>query len=346
MARQILSISDIGSVFINKLNSLFEELYSKHETASYDDRACLKRFVDEMNTKAALLGMTNTTFYDPVGLQPIEAIPGINLSGYPGVFSIEDHNSTTAMDVLRMLIYASGLQHINDAWNIPSFTLNFMRNLSEITATINSSVYISATYQASIDALLNDYEILGGKTGTWGYSPYSAYHLAIIARSRTTGKIYAVVDMSTSTANSASDNRFKDAKKALDYVDSGGTNPSFSKGGCVVAELTPYTPSMFNRADISLRYEYGKNTNIHPASVSKIMTAILLCDNVLDLNQKVTIHKADRLPPSGYNFVAGDIVTLRNLLQCMLTESSNTSAMVIARVVGSILLDRDNNVMN
>ena len=75
------------------------------------------------------------------------------------------------------------------------------------------------------------------------------------------------------------------------------------------------------------------------------MTAILLCDNVLDLNQKVTVHEADRLPPSGYNFVAGDVLTLRDLLQCMVTESSNTSAMTIARVVGSILLDRDANVL-
>jgi len=77
------------------------------------------------------------------------------------------------------------------------------------------------------------------------------------------------------------------------------------------------------------------------------MTAILLCENVLDLNQSVTVQESDRMPPllaSGYNFVAGDVLTLRDLLQCMLTESSCTSAMVIARVVGGILLDRDANV--
>ena len=316
-----------------------------YQQETYTDRECLIRFIQEMNTKAALLGMTNTTFFDPVGLQPIDDIPGINLSGYPEVFSINNANTMTAMDALRMLIYASEMQHINDTWNLRSFTLNWKNGVTAKSVTIYSSVYNSSTYQSSINELLNSYDILGGKTGTWGYSPYYAYHLVIIARSKSTGKVYAVVDMSTSTANSATDNRFVDAKKALDYVDANGSNPNFFKGGCVVAELTPYTQSLFNRADISLAYEYGKTTSLHPASTSKIMTAILLCDNVLDLNQKVTVHEDDRLPPSGYNFVAGDVLTLRDLQNCMLTESSNTSAMVIARVVGRILLERDNNVL-
>lgn len=318
------------------------DTHSKHIL----DRECLQRFVQEMNRKAELLGMRSTTFYDPVGIQPILQIPNIDLSGYPKVFSINKANTMTAIDALRMLIYASGVQHINDAWNIRSFTLIWRNGSTFKTTTINSSVYNSSTYQSSINALLNSYDILGGKTGTWGFSPYYAYHLDFIARSKSSGKVYAVVDMSTSTTNSASDNRFIDAKKALDYVDANGSNPIFSKGGCVVAELPSFTPSLFNRADITLAYDYGKTTGLHPASTSKIMTAILLCDNVLDLNQKVTVHEGDRLPPSGYNFVAGDVLTLRDLLQCMVTESSNTSAMVIARIVGSVLLERDNKILS
>lgn len=334
---------DNGSQFFNKLNANFAE--AANPQSSHTDRECLARFIQEMNKKAALLGMTNTTFYDPVGLQPISGFSPSYYSGYPEVFSINEANTMTAMDALRMLIYASGVQHINDAWNISSFTLDFMRGSTAMTSTIYSSVYNNSTYQSSINALLAAYDILGGKTGTWDTSPYYAFHLDIIARSKSTGKVYAVVNMSTTTSNSASNNRFIEAKKALDYVDASGSNPNYSKGGCVVAELTPYTPSLFNRADIALAYEYGKTTSIHPASTSKIMTAILLCDNVLDLNQRVTIHEDDRLPPSGYNFLDGDVVSLRNLLQCMMTESSNTSAMVIARVVGGILLDRDANVL-
>lgn len=345
MARQTIQASDNGSTFISKLNSNFEELYGNQPQSSYTDRERLARFIQEMNVKATLLGMASTTFYDPVGLQPITGFSSSYYSGYPEAFSINEHNTMTAMDALRMLIYASGVQHINDAWNLRSFTLNFTRGTTQISSTIYSSVYNNSTYQSSIDTLLASYDILGGKTGTWDTSPYYAFHLDCIARSKTTGKIYAVVNMSTTTSNTASNNRFIEAKKALDYVDAGGSNPNYSKGGCVVAELTPYTPSLFNKADISLAYEYGKTTSIHPASTTKIMTAILLCDNVLDLNQKVTVHEDDRLPPSGYNFLDGDVVTLRNLLNCMMTESSNTSAMVIARVVGGILLERDNQVM-
>ncbi|MBQ1485251.1 MAG: serine hydrolase [Muribaculaceae bacterium] len=346
MAIQIIQSSDNGGTFIGKLNDNFTELYGYHNQSTYTDRQCLTRFIQEMNTKAALLGMSSTTFYDPVGLQPVSSLNIANLStNYPQAFSINDNNVTTAMDALRMLIYASGVQHINDAWNIPSFTLNFMRGTTAMSDTIYSSVYSSSTYQSSIDALLASYDILGGKTGTWSKTPFYAFHLDFIARSKSTSKVYAVVNMSTSTANSASDNRFIDAKKALDYVDANGSNPNFSRGGCVVAELSPYTPSLFNHADITLAYEYGKTTSIHPASTTKIMTAILLCDSVLDLGQKVTIHEDDRLPGSGYNFLDGDVVTLRNLLNCMMTESSNTSAMVVARVVGGILLDNDNNTL-
>jgi len=334
---------DNGGEFFRKLNANFAE--AANPQSSHTDRECLARFIQEMNKKAALLGMTNTTFYDPVGLQPISLLNIANLStNYPEVFSINDANVMTAMDALRMTIYASGIQHINDAWNIRQFTLNWRNGTTAKTATITSAVYTNSTYQSSIDALLASYDILGGKTGTWGYSPYYAYNLVFVARSKTTGKVYAVADMSTAN-NTSSNNRYIDAKKALDYVDASGSTPSFSKGGCCVCELPSCTPSLLNRADITLGFSYGPNVGVHPASASKVMTAILLCDNVLDLSQQVTVHEADRLSPSGYNFVAGDVLTLRDLLQCMVTESSNTAAMVIARVVGGILLDKDANVL-
>lgn len=334
---------DNGGEFFRKLNANFAEV--SNPQSSHTDRECLARFVLEMNKKAALLGMTNTTFYDPVGFQPANSMPNLDWSEYTEAYKTNDANTMTAMDALRMTIYASGVQHINDAWNIQQFTLNWRNGTTAKTATITSAVYISSYCQSSIDALLASYDILGGKTGTWGYSPYNAYNLVFVARSKSTGKVYAVADMATATGNTSSVNRFIDAKKALDKVDASGSTPSFSRGGCCVCELPSITPSLLNRADIDLLYSYGPNVSVHPASTSKVMTAILLCDNVLDLNQQVTIHEADRLPPSGYNFVAGDVLTLRDLLQCMLTESSNTSAMVIARVVGGILLDRDNNVL-
>lgn len=336
---------DNGGQFFNKLNANFEEI--PNPQSSHTNAECLTRFISEMNKKAALLGMENTTFYDPVGIQPLESIPGFDLSEYPDVFVSANANTITAMDALRMIIYARGVQPINDAWSISQFSLNWRNGITEKTETILSSVYNSPVYQSSIDELLASYDILGGKTGTWGYSPYKAFNLFIFARSKSTGKVYVVINMSTSTSYSESDNRFIDTKKVLDLVDAGGDTPLFDKGGCCVCELSDITPSWLNRADIGLLYSYNPTTVFHPASTTKVMTAILLCENVLDLDQSVTVQESDRMPPllaSGYNFVAGDVLTLRDLLQCMMTESSCTSAMAIARVVGGILLDKDANV--
>lgn len=335
---------DNGGEFFRKLNANFAE--AANPQSSHPDAESRTRFIAEMNKKAALLGMTGTTFYDPAGNQPMTIYrPNYQTDGYPEAFVSANANVMTAMDAMRLLIYASGVQHINDAWNIQSFTLNYRNGSTSKSATIESTVFASTTYQSSINALLADYDILGGKTGSFGFSPINAHTLVIVARSKATGKIYAVTDFSTSTAGTAADNKFIDTKKALDYVDASGANPSFSRGGCVVAELPIITPSLLNRATIPTLFSYGGTTSSYPASVSKVMTAILLNDNVLDLNQAVTVHESDRQPPTGTNFVAGDVLTLRDLLQCMLMESSNTSAQVIARVVGGILLDKDANVL-
>lgn len=331
---------DNGGEFFRKLNANFAE--AANPQSSYTDDQCKARFIQEMNKKAALLGMSGTTFYDPAGNQP--ATYASNPSDYPELWLSENANTITAMDAFRMLVYASGIQHINDAWQIQSYTLNYKNGSTSKSATINSTVFISDTFQTSINSLLASYDILGGKTGSYNVNPIYTNTLIVVARSKSTGKIYAVADVGTA-GKTSSDNKFIDVKKALDYVDANGSAPSFSKGGLVIAELPTITPSLLNRATWSLDYNYGATTAGYPASITKTMTAILLCDNVLDLNQKVTVHESDRQPPTGTNFVAGDVLTLRDLLQCMLMESSNTSAQVIARVVGGLLLDKDANVL-
>jgi D-alanyl-D-alanine carboxypeptidase len=104
-----------------------------------------------------------------------------------------------------------------------------------------------------------------------------------------------------------------------------------------------------NRVDVDndplVLFSYSKDFVGHPCSMTKVMTAILLCENYVNLNQVVTVHESDRQPPSGFDFKAGDQVRLSDFVKCLMVQSSNTSAHVIARVVGGILLDRDANVM-
>lgn len=329
--------TDNGTDFIAKLNENFAELGNY----TFADNDCRARFIQEMNTKAQLLGMTGTTFYEPAGNQPATFA---STSQYPQLWISENPNVMTAMDALRLLIYASGVQHINDAWQIPQFTLNYKNGTTSKSATIRSTVFYGNTYQSSINSLTGSYDILGGKTGSYNISPIYTNTLVIVAKSKTTGKVYACVDFSTASYT-ASNNKFIDIKKALDYVDASGTQPTFTQGGCVIAEMPVLTPSLYNRFNFDLAFDYGKAVSVLPASVSKVMTAILLCDNILDLNTKVAVKESDRQPPTGTNFVAGDTMKLREFLQCMLMESSNTSAQVIARVVGKILLEKDNSYL-
>lgn len=333
MAIQTLYTTDSGNDFIAKLNSNFSDFGN----LDFPDNDCRTRFIQEMNTKAQLLGMTGTTFYDPAGDQPATFA---STSQYPELWLSENPNVMTAMDALRLLIYASGVQHINDAWQIQQFTLNYKNGTTPKSATIQSTIFYSSTFQTSINALLGSYDILGGKTGSYNISPIYTNTLVIVARSKATGKVYACVDFSTAS-NTASNNKFIDIKKALDHVDASATQPTFTQGGCVIAEMPMLTPSLYNRFNFDLAFDYGKAVSVLPASVSKVMTAILLCDNILDLNTKVAVKESDRQPPTGTNFVAGDTLRLREYLQCMLMESSNTSAQVIARVVGNKLLNDD-----
>ena len=259
---------DNGGEFFRKLNANFAE--AANPQSSHTDAECRTRFIEEMNKKAALLGLDSTTFYEPAGNQPANYT---DLTGYTDIWLTNNRNVMSAMDALRLTIYASGIQHINDAWNIQSFTLNYLNGTTSKTATINSTVFTSSTYQSSINALLADYDIFGGKTGSYNLGNIAANTLVIVARSKSTGKIYACVNWSTA-GTAASDNKFIDAKKALDKVDAGGSTPSFSKGGCCVTELPIITPSLLNRADITLAYSYGKDSVLYPASVSKVMTAL------------------------------------------------------------------------
>lgn len=327
---------DNGGEFFRKLNANFAE--SANPQSSHTLAECRTRFIAEMNRKAALLGMTNTTFYEPAGNQPSNYYTNWTL---PELWIINDRNVMTSKDALRLLIYASGIRVINDAWNIRSFTLNYMNGTTSKTANILSTVYNNTTCQSSIDSLLASYDILGGKTGSYENVTNT---LVVVARSKTTGKVYACVDFRTTLNSSSSDNKFIHTKSILDAADNNGNAPSYANGGYCVIELPTITPSLLNRADITPIISQSPTTQFYPASVTKVMTAVLLAENVANLEQKVTVKEGDRQPQTGSNFVDGDVMRLRELLQCLLMESSNTSAHVIARVVGGILLDKDANV--
>ena len=83
-------------------------------------------------------------------------------------------------------------------------------------------------------------------------------------------------------------------------------------------------------------YSKNANTQLYPASITKIMTAMLALQSG-KLNDTVTITQDNVTLEDGSQvcgFVAGDQVTLDQLLHCLLVYSGNDAASAIAEYVG------------
>lgn len=75
-------------------------------------------------------------------------------------------------------------------------------------------------------------------------------------------------------------------------------------------------------------------------SVSKVLTAIVACDNIIDRNMVIEVKKNDySATTSGHNFIVGDKIKFCDALRVLMMESSNTIANAIARTVGKIILE-------
>ena len=74
-----------------------------------------------------------------------------------------------------------------------------------------------------------------------------------------------------------------------------------------------------------------------PASLTKILSAIVILDYISDIDEPIAILESDLMKGSGSKFHPGDIITFRDALYLGLLESSNTAMKVASRVVGSRL---------
>ena len=95
---------------------------------------------------------------------------------------------------------------------------------------------------------------------------------------------------------------------------------------------------------------YGKNEHekAYPASLTKIMTALLVLDAVsegrLSMEQEITASGVVQSVPAGSSTAnpalkEGEIMTVRNLLYCLLVKSANESADVLAEAVSGSVSD-------
>lgn len=87
---------------------------------------------------------------------------------------------------------------------------------------------------------------------------------------------------------------------------------------------------------------YGKNPDgkLYPASLTKVMTALVVLDHVSDLDEMVTVS-VSAVSDWDYeatlaDLIAGEKMSIENLLYCLLVESANDAGAVLAEhVAGS-----------
>lgn len=76
---------------------------------------------------------------------------------------------------------------------------------------------------------------------------------------------------------------------------------------------------------------------LYPGSLIKILTAMVMLDNIDDLQKTIKMLKDDETRGSGNNLQPGDILTFDDALYNLMLPSSNVTSTVIARTIGSKL---------
>lgn len=275
----------------------------------YSAEECVKAFCGLMNKKAAELGMNNSEFNDPAGV----------------------NNYSTANDILRCLIKAGTNKVINDIWSHPRYVI---KTLGEIKRefTVESKTFVGV----GTEALTRHYKVIGGKGGT--LTVPKIYNSSVIVYSPDGQSRLAGVVMLADEPNDMPNNKFEAMRQAFDVALNGGE-------GSVCAKSVAVCKLPLN-ADEEVEMLYTKNPDIvvRPASMSKLMTAIVTLELADDLGERVLVtEEMINLVPRGFyqRYVkAGDELTVFDLLRTLMLPSSNAAGYILGVYFGQMVLEK------
>jgi serine-type D-Ala-D-Ala carboxypeptidase (penicillin-binding protein 5/6) len=98
--------------------------------------------------------------------------------------------------------------------------------------------------------------------------------------------------------------------------------------------LTAHTAILWDPAHNQRYFDLGADRQIFPASTTKVLTAILVLEN-LPLDKLVTVNaRAMQLPQTKLGLRAGETYRVRDLLYGLILKSANDAAVVLAEAVG------------
>ncbi|MCA4964923.1 D-alanyl-D-alanine carboxypeptidase family protein [Pseudomonas sp. Y24-6] len=103
-------------------------------------------------------------------------------------------------------------------------------------------------------------------------------------------------------------------------------------------EISALGATVTRLSDMKVLYGKAPAATGHVASVTKVMTSLVLDRKVADLSQTVTVVAGDIVDSGTTLFVkAGDIISYQDLMYAALLPSDNNAATAIARAVGYII---------
>lgn len=262
-------------------------------------------FVLRMNEKAASLGMINSKFNDPAGID----------------------NYSSASDMMKCVLAASQNQVINEVWSRPNYTYSLggvnPRELNVVSKTLTG---------VGVEAIRDYYKVLGGKGGV--LVDYKQYNSAVLVDNPHDSNVLACVIMGAEDPRDKSNNCFKADKQAIDCaLGKGDSVCAKSAIVCVKPDSKTEEPTVL----------YSKNADevTRPASTSKILTAITALDYIKDLDDTVEVtEEMIALVKKGFYqkmLKAGDVIKIRDLLHVMMLPSSNLGAFVLAAYSGRLI---------
>lgn len=95
---------------------------------------------------------------------------------------------------------------------------------------------------------------------------------------------------------------------------------------------------------VNTLYEKRADEILKPASVTKVLTSMVMLDYIDDLQSTIQMQEGDQTGGSANNLVVGDIITYYDALHNMLLPSSNVTTTVVARTIGQLILDQEGGV--
>lgn len=288
---------------------------------TYTAAQCLEAFCRQMNVKAAEIGMKHSCFNDPAG----------------------GNNTSTARDMLRCLLMASGYEALYDIWNKDTHTV-MIQGPEAREFPVKSSV----TAAEDSHFLTDHYPIMGGKTGS--HMRKSIYNLVTLVDVPETEDWLACAVLYSEQANGNPRNRFVAAKQAVDVALMKYRDPTVDNSAAdvcaeavAVCKVPKHNPRAYSLREFPLLFEKNADEEKEPKSSSKILTAMLVMDYIPDLNTKMRVEQEviDAMPGRLYDgeFKAGDVITVKDALFAMLLPSSNAAAFVLGDFVGRRILE-------